>query len=213
MVSEINLSLSAAYSHETRKNLRIHNFLHTHTPARARRRTYIRTYIHTILLRLHTYTQTHTYAIYIYIYIYIYIVIYMYVRTFKCTSIHVPLYLQHGEICSLYIYCHNNYLYKAYHDVYSLRWWRFSNPKLTHDKQLCLVLLTNLSWCYGWLTLRLYNYYTQCAEDIRISILCLCKDMLIRPMKEARSECVNVGERRLCISLPWCNKIIINRVV
>jgi hypothetical protein len=142
-------------------------------------------------------------------------VVYMYVntRTLKCTFIHVLLYVQHRKICLLCIYCHNNCPYKAYHDVFSLRWWRFSNPKLTHDKHLCLVLLTNLSRCYDWLTLRLYNYYTLCIEDIRITILCLCMNMLICRKKKSSRVFVEVAIV-VCVFtstvIRWRNQTIIN---
>ena len=115
------------------------------------------------------------------------IYIYMCVNTLKFMFICLLLYVQHGEICLLCIYCHNNCPFKAYHDVFSLRWWRFSNPKLTHDKHLCLVLLTNPSRRCDWLTLRPHHYYTLCIEDIRITTLCLCMNMLIcRKKKSSR---------------------------
>ena len=160
----------------------MYTYLHTYI------HTYIRTYTHTYI---HIHTYIHTYIdTYINTYIlntYIYGHIYMYVNILKCTFIYVLLYVQHGAICLLCIYCHNNCPYKAYHDVFSLRWWRFSNPKLTHDKHLCLVLLTNLSRCYDLLTLRLYKYYTLCIEDIRIRILYLWMNVLIcRKKKSSR---------------------------
>ena len=58
-------------------------------------RRYTHVFIHTYI---HTYT--HMYATYM--------GIYMYVNTLKCTFMCVLLYVQHGEICLLYIYCQNN---------------------------------------------------------------------------------------------------------